>query len=75
MSALDRAEGARPSSADSLAEEDIQGHIQFSNDTEYWQNNSFDFLFQNVTSFFKLGGEDVWIYGGRASLAIPLFCS
>ncbi|KAK0631402.1 exopolygalacturonase [Immersiella caudata] len=43
---------------------DIQGHIQFSNDTEYWQNNSFEFLFQNVTSFFKLGGEDVWIYGG-----------
>ncbi|KAM7182914.1 exopolygalacturonase [Rhypophila sp. PSN 637] len=43
---------------------DIQGHIQFTNDTEYWQANSFRFSFQNVTSFFKLGGEDVWIYGG-----------
>ncbi|KAK3341909.1 exopolygalacturonase [Lasiosphaeria hispida] len=43
---------------------DIQGRIQFSNDTEYWQANSFPFVFQNVTSFFKLGGEDVWIYGG-----------
>ncbi|KAM7194654.1 exopolygalacturonase [Naviculisporaceae sp. PSN 640] len=43
---------------------DIQGLIQFTNDTEYWQANSFRFDFQNVTSFFKLGGEDVWIYGG-----------
>ena len=36
----------------------------FSNDTDYWQANSFDFVFQNVTSFFKLGGNDVNIYGG-----------
>ncbi|KAK3938448.1 exopolygalacturonase [Diplogelasinospora grovesii] len=43
---------------------DIQGRIQFTNDTTYWQANSFRFIFQNVTSFFKLGGEDVWIYGG-----------
>ncbi|KAK0630359.1 exopolygalacturonase [Bombardia bombarda] len=43
---------------------DIQGRIQFSNDTAYWQANSYPFVFQNVTSFFKLGGEDVWIYGG-----------
>ncbi|KAK3693351.1 exopolygalacturonase [Podospora appendiculata] len=43
---------------------DIQGRIQFSNDTAYWQANSFRFGFQNVTSFFKLGGEDIWIYGG-----------
>ena len=43
---------------------DIQGRILFSNNTEYWQRNSFRFVFQNVTSFFKLGGEDVWIYGG-----------
>jgi len=43
---------------------DIQGKILFSNDTNYWQANSFRFVFQNVTTFFKLGGDDVWIYGG-----------
>ncbi|KAI1881556.1 hypothetical protein JX265_000382 [Neoarthrinium moseri] len=43
---------------------DIQGEILFSNDTAYWQANSFPFVFQNVTSFFKLGGDDVFIYGG-----------
>ncbi|KAB8304845.1 hypothetical protein EYC80_004182 [Monilinia laxa] len=43
---------------------DIQGEILFSDDTDYWQANSFHFGFQNATSFFKLGGEDVFIYGG-----------
>jgi galacturan 1,4-alpha-galacturonidase len=43
---------------------DIQSYIQFTNDTTYWQANSFKFIFQNVTSFFKLGGNDVNIYGG-----------
>ncbi|KAK8005521.1 extracellular exo-polygalacturonase [Apiospora arundinis] len=43
---------------------DIQGKIVFTNNTTYWQANSFRFGFQNVTSFFKLGGNDVWIYGG-----------
>ncbi|KAK6856603.1 hypothetical protein PG995_006790 [Apiospora arundinis] len=43
---------------------DIQGKIVFTNDTTYWQASSFRFGFQNVTSFFKLGGDDVWIYGG-----------
>lgn len=43
---------------------DIQGTILFTNDTDYWQANSFKFGFQNVTSFFKLGGDDVFIYGG-----------
>jgi galacturan 1,4-alpha-galacturonidase len=43
---------------------DIQGTILFTNDTDYWQANSFKFIFQNVTSFFKLGGENVFIYGG-----------
>jgi galacturan 1,4-alpha-galacturonidase len=43
---------------------DIQGYILFSNDTTYWQAHSFPFIFQNVTSFFKLGGDDVNIYGG-----------
>jgi Glycosyl hydrolases family 28 len=43
---------------------DIQSYIQFTNDTVYWQANSFKFGFQNVTTFFKLGGNDVNIYGG-----------
>lgn len=43
---------------------DIQGTIKFTDDTDYWQANSFPFVFQNVTSFFKLGGDDVQIYGG-----------
>lgn len=46
---------------------DIQGLIRFTNDTAYWQAHSFRFIFQNVTSFFKLGGEDVWIYGGTST--------
>ncbi len=49
-----------------MRDTDIQGRIQFTNNTTYWQANSFRFIFQNVTSFFKLGGEDVWIYGGES---------
>ncbi|KAG0652189.1 Galacturan 1 [Hyphodiscus hymeniophilus] len=43
---------------------DIQGTWLFSPNTTYWQAHSFKFGFQNVTSFFKLGGNDVNIYGG-----------
>ncbi|KAF2151660.1 glycoside hydrolase family 28 protein [Myriangium duriaei CBS 260.36] len=43
---------------------DIQGNILFTNDTDYWQKNGFFQVFQNVTTFFQLGGEDVNIYGG-----------
>ncbi|KUI70986.1 Exopolygalacturonase X [Cytospora mali] len=43
---------------------DIQGTIKFTDDTDYWQENSYKFIFQNATSFFKLGGDDVFIYGG-----------
>jgi galacturan 1,4-alpha-galacturonidase len=43
---------------------DIQSYIQFTNDTVYWQANSFKFIFQNVTSFWKIGGTDVAVYGG-----------
>ncbi|CAK7234273.1 Exopolygalacturonase [Sporothrix bragantina] len=43
---------------------DIQGTIKFTDDTDYWQANSFKFIYQNVTSFFKLGGDNVFIYGG-----------
>lgn len=43
--------------------QDIQGNIEFTNDTTYWQANSFQFVFQNATSFWILGGNDVRIYG------------
>ena len=43
---------------------DIQGYIQFTNDTDYWQANSFRQVFQNATTFFQLGGSDVNVYGG-----------
>ncbi|POS76259.1 polygalacturonase [Diaporthe helianthi] len=43
---------------------DIRGTIKFTDDTNYWQAHSFKFGFQNVTTFFKLGGEDVFVYGG-----------
>ena len=43
---------------------DIQGYIQFTNDTDYWQANSFKHTFQNSSTFFQLGGQDVNVYGG-----------
>jgi galacturan 1,4-alpha-galacturonidase len=43
---------------------DIQGYIQFTNDTDYWQKNAFFQSFQNATTFFQLGGRDVNVYGG-----------
>ncbi|KAI5359592.1 Putative glycoside hydrolase, family 28, pectin lyase/virulence factor [Septoria linicola] len=43
---------------------DIQGYIQFTNDTDYWQANAFKQVFQNATTFFQLGGQDVNVYGG-----------
>ncbi|KAJ9622022.1 Exopolygalacturonase X-1 [Taxawa tesnikishii (nom. ined.)] len=43
---------------------DIQGYIQFTNDTDYWQANAFKQIFQNATTFFQLGGNDVNVYGG-----------
>ncbi|KAI4617003.1 Exopolygalacturonase [Alternaria ethzedia] len=43
---------------------DIQGSIQFTNDTDYWQANSFKQIYQNATTFFQLGGKDVNVYGG-----------
>ncbi|KAF1846259.1 glycoside hydrolase family 28 protein [Cucurbitaria berberidis CBS 394.84] len=43
---------------------DIQGTIQFSNDTDYWQKHAFYQTFQNATTFFQLGGTDVNVYGG-----------
>ena len=43
---------------------DIQGYIQFTNDTDYWQAHAFKQIYQNATTFFKLGGIDVNVYGG-----------
>ncbi|XHF96628.1 hypothetical protein AWENTII_000251 [Aspergillus wentii] len=43
---------------------EILGKIQFTNDTDYWQKNAFQQNFQNATTFFQLGGEDVNLYGG-----------
>lgn len=43
---------------------DIQGKITFTDNLTYWQINAFDLDYQNSTSFFLLGGEDVNVYGG-----------
>lgn len=43
---------------------EFAGRITFSNDTNYWQNNSFYLTYQNATTFWLIGGEDVNIYGG-----------
>jgi galacturan 1,4-alpha-galacturonidase len=43
---------------------DIQGYVQFTNDTDYWQAHAFNQTFQNATTFFQLGGDDVNVYGG-----------
>ncbi|KAI5293000.1 hypothetical protein KEM52_005916 [Ascosphaera acerosa] len=43
---------------------DIQGRIVFTDDMDYWQAHSFKYAFQNSSSFFRVGGEDVNIYGG-----------
>ncbi|KAL5395197.1 hypothetical protein PMIN02_004296 [Paraphaeosphaeria minitans] len=40
------------------------GTIKFTNDTDYWQANAFKQVFQNASTFFQLGGEDVNVYGG-----------
>lgn len=42
----------------------ITGEIHFDDsDVYYWAENSFKYEFQNVTVFWKWGGEDVHIYG------------
>lgn len=54
---------------------DIAGEIIFSDDTDYWQTNSFKFTFQNSSSFWLWGGKDVSIYGKspRAQFAMIIF--
>ncbi|KAJ5952962.1 Glucose/ribitol dehydrogenase [Penicillium vulpinum] len=41
----------------------INGHVLFSDDTDYWQKNAFSHVYQNATTFFQIGGEDVNVYG------------
>ncbi|KAI8292295.1 Exopolygalacturonase [Colletotrichum sp. SAR11_57] len=41
----------------------ITGSIEFNDDPYYWAENSFKFAFQNQSVFWKLGGEDINIYG------------
>lgn len=41
----------------------LDGEIRFTNDTPYWQANSFRHPFQNSLMFWKWGGKDVKIYG------------
>lgn len=42
----------------------ITGNIAFDDsDVYYWANNSFKYEFQNQSVYWKLGGEDVNIYG------------
>lgn len=47
----------------------VTGSIAFDDsDVYYWQNVSFKYAFQNQTVFWKIGGEDVNIYG---DLSLP----
>jgi galacturan 1,4-alpha-galacturonidase len=41
----------------------ITGEIHFKSDPYYWAENSFKYDFQNMSSFWKIGGKDVNIYG------------
>ncbi|KAJ3547875.1 hypothetical protein NM208_g1296 [Fusarium decemcellulare] len=41
----------------------ITGEVNFKPDPYYWAENSFKFPFQNMSSFWKFGGEDINIYG------------
>ncbi|KAM0329271.1 hypothetical protein ACHAQA_004576 [Verticillium albo-atrum] len=41
----------------------LDGEIKFTNDTPFWQKNSFRHPFQNSIMFWKWGGKDVKIYG------------
>ncbi|ORY61546.1 pectin lyase fold/virulence factor [Pseudomassariella vexata] len=42
----------------------ITGEVDFDDsDVYYWAENSFKFAFQNQSTFWKFGGEDVNIYG------------
>ncbi|KAK6537476.1 hypothetical protein TWF694_011661 [Orbilia ellipsospora] len=42
---------------------DIQGTIKFTDDIDYWLRHQFHYYYQNITSFWQIGGEDVNMYG------------
>ncbi|KAM0253125.1 hypothetical protein ACHAQJ_007401 [Trichoderma viride] len=46
----------------------ITGTIRFTNDIDYWVENSFKYAFQNSSAFWRFGGKDVNIYGGGHGL-------
>jgi galacturan 1,4-alpha-galacturonidase len=46
----------------------ITGTITFTNDINYWVENSFKYAFQNSSAFWRFGGKDVNIYGGGHGL-------
>ncbi|KAK3985476.1 exo-polygalacturonase [Cladorrhinum sp. PSN332] len=41
----------------------FDGEIKFTNDTKYWQANSFHHPFQNSITFWKWGGKNIKIFG------------
>ncbi|KAL6918457.1 hypothetical protein FSHL1_009893 [Fusarium sambucinum] len=41
----------------------ITGEVHFKSDPYYWAENSFKYDFQNMSSFWKIGGKDIHIYG------------
>ncbi|RSL50011.1 hypothetical protein CEP54_012162 [Fusarium duplospermum] len=41
----------------------LDGEIKFTNDTAFWQKNSFTHPFQNSIMFWKWGGKNIKIYG------------
>ncbi|EPS39663.1 hypothetical protein H072_6550 [Dactylellina haptotyla CBS 200.50] len=42
---------------------DIQGILQFTNDTEYWASHSFQYTFQGANTMIAIGGKDVNVFG------------
>ncbi|KAJ4305943.1 hypothetical protein N0V90_001476 [Kalmusia sp. IMI 367209] len=42
---------------------DVQGRLSFTDNITHWETHSFDLEYQNATSFFVLGGNDVHVYG------------
>ncbi|KAG5658691.1 hypothetical protein KAF25_010872 [Fusarium avenaceum] len=41
----------------------ITGTLNFKSDPYYWADHSFKYDFQNMSSFWKIGGKDIHIYG------------
>ncbi|KAF3935423.1 Exopolygalacturonase [Dactylellina cionopaga] len=42
---------------------DIQGTIKFTDDIDFWIRNQFEYYYQNISSFWQIGGEDVNLFG------------